>query len=145
MTSLGAAHTGEAVVDLDRLAGLFRSRAESRVPVRQRDLPPLERTLRKQVAESLLTHVMPALVSELLEAVADDLTPWRRTRLGRSSRPRLTPSCESSSRSSAARRSWTPSAWRRWLACARPSSRASWRASPISVGRSRPDGSTPTS
>ena len=74
ITPLGAAHTGDAVVDLDRLAGLFRSRAESRIPVRQRDLPLLERTLRKQVAESLLTHVMPALVSELLEAVADDLT-----------------------------------------------------------------------
>ena len=81
-TLLGAAHVGEAIVDLDRLAGLFRSRAESRIPVRQRDLPLLERTLRKQVAESLLTHVMPALVSELLEAVADDLAPGRPTRRG---------------------------------------------------------------
>ena len=74
-TLLGAAHMSEAVVDLDSLAGLFRTRAETHIPVRQRDLPPLERTLRKHVAESLLTHVMPALVRELLEAVADDLTP----------------------------------------------------------------------
>lgn len=68
-----AVHSGEAVVDLDRLAELFRGRAARRVPVRQSELPLLERALRKQVAESLLTHVMPALVSELLEAVADDL------------------------------------------------------------------------
>ena len=72
-TLLGAAHMSEAVVDLDSLAGLFRTRAETHIPVRQRDLPPLERTLRKHVAESLLTHVMPALVRELLEAVGDDL------------------------------------------------------------------------
>src|SRR6478735_6667132 len=65
----------DAVVDLDHLAGLYRSRASSRVPLRQRDLSLLERTLRKQVAESLLAHVVPALVSELLEAAADDLSP----------------------------------------------------------------------
>ncbi|KRF39471.1 HNH endonuclease signature motif containing protein [Terrabacter sp. Soil810] len=45
------------------------------MPLRQRDLSLLERTLRKQVAESLLAHVVPALVSELLEAVGDDLSP----------------------------------------------------------------------
>ena len=71
---LHAVHDSDVVVDLEHLADLFRSRAASRVPVRQRDLPLLERTVRKQVAESLLTHVMPALVSELLEAVADDLS-----------------------------------------------------------------------
>ena len=65
----------DAVADLDHLAGLYRSRASSRVPLRQRDLSLLERTLRKQVAESLLAHVVPALLSELLEAVADDLSP----------------------------------------------------------------------
>jgi hypothetical protein len=71
---LHAVHDSDVVVDLEHLAGLFRSRAASRVPVRQRDLPLLERTVRKQVAGSLLTQVMPALVSELLEAVADDLS-----------------------------------------------------------------------
>src|SRR6476661_1903075 len=71
---LHAVHDSDVVVDLEHLAGLFRSRAASRVPVRQRDLPLLERAVRKQVAESLLTQVMPALVSELLEAVADDLS-----------------------------------------------------------------------
>jgi hypothetical protein len=71
---LHAVHDSDVVVDLEHLADLFRSRAASRVPVRQRDLPLLERVVRKQVAESLLTQVMPALVSELLEAVADDLS-----------------------------------------------------------------------
>ena len=72
---LDAASDGDAVVDLERLAGLYRARAESRVPRRQRSLPLLERTLRKRVAESLLSHVLPALLSELIEAVADDLSP----------------------------------------------------------------------
>src|SRR3954454_21246709 len=73
-SGLPAAPEPDAVVDLDRLADLYRSRAKSRLPLRQRALPVLERTLRKQVAESLITHVLPALVSELLEAVGDDLS-----------------------------------------------------------------------
>jgi len=72
--STDLAQASDAVVDLDRLATLYRSRVETRVPVRQRDLPRLERTLRKHVAEAVLTQVLPALVGELVEAVADDLT-----------------------------------------------------------------------
>ncbi|MEW1955252.1 hypothetical protein [Terrabacter sp. NPDC080008] len=37
----------------------------------------LERALRKQVAETLLADVVPALLTELLEAAADDLSPVR--------------------------------------------------------------------
>ena len=72
--STDLAQASDAVVDLDRLATLYRSRVETRVPVRQRDLQRLERTLRKHVAEAVLTQVLPALVGELVEAVADDLT-----------------------------------------------------------------------
>ncbi|WP_344254363.1 HNH endonuclease signature motif containing protein [Terrabacter carboxydivorans] len=72
---LTALHEVDGTLELERLADLFRSRASRREPVRQRDLPLLERTLRKHVAESLLTHLVPALVGELLDAVADDLSP----------------------------------------------------------------------
>ena len=68
-----AVEDSDAVVDLDHLAGLYRSRVETRVPVRQRDLPLLERTLRHHLAEAALTHVLPTLVSELVDAVTDDL------------------------------------------------------------------------
>src|SRR5689334_12970874 len=68
-----AVEDADAVVDLDHLADLYRSRAELRVPVRQGDLPLLERTLRHHLAEAVLTHVLPTLVSELVEAAADDL------------------------------------------------------------------------
>ena len=71
----GCAHDGDVVLDLDRLSQLFRSRGARRTPLRQRDLPMLERVLRQQVAESLLTHVVPGLLGELLEAASDDLSP----------------------------------------------------------------------
>lgn len=71
---LHAVRGADAIVDLERLADVYRSRAAGRVPLRQRHLSLLERTLRKQVAETLLTHLLPALVSELLEAAADDLS-----------------------------------------------------------------------
>ena len=73
-SSTDLARASDVVVDLDRLSTLYRSRVETRVPVRQRNLPRVERTLRRHVAEVVLTHVLPALVGELVEAVADDLT-----------------------------------------------------------------------
>ena len=137
-TLLGAAHMSEAVVDLDRLADLFRTRAETHVPVRQRDLPPLERTLRKHVAESLLTHVMPALVGELLEAVADDLTPTApdeaRSELEAEADAELRV-VESVERCKAVLDAVGLEALARLRST---SSRASWRASPSSTGRGRP-------
>jgi hypothetical protein len=72
---VGAAHAGDAVVDLDRLADLYRARAASGGRRRQRDLPLLERTLRRGVAGSVVAHVLPALVTQLIDAVADDLSP----------------------------------------------------------------------
>ncbi|GAA2024167.1 hypothetical protein GCM10009740_12040 [Terrabacter terrae] len=71
----GDAHRGDVVLDLDHLSQLFRGRAASRTPLRQRDLPMLGRVLRQQVAESRLTPVVPGLLGELLEAAADDLSP----------------------------------------------------------------------
>ncbi|GGN02405.1 hypothetical protein GCM10009721_32040 [Terrabacter tumescens] len=72
---VGAAHAGDAVVDLDRLADLYRARAAGGGRRRQCDLPLLERTLRREVAGSVLAHVLPALVTQLIDAVADDLSP----------------------------------------------------------------------
>ena len=65
----------DAVVDLDRLIGLYRARDASRVSLNQRHLPPCERALRQQVAQHVLTHQLPMLVAELIEAAADDLAP----------------------------------------------------------------------
>lgn len=74
-TGRAVAHLADAVLDLDRLSDVYRVRDAERVPVRQRDLPMLERAVRKQVAQYVLTHQLPALVAELLEAAADDLAP----------------------------------------------------------------------
>ena len=68
-------HVSDAVVDVARLEELYAARLRARQPVRQRDLPLLERTMRRQVARRLLTHELPTLVAELVEAAADDLQP----------------------------------------------------------------------
>lgn len=70
-----AAHLSDAVVDLARLDELYAARLRARRPVRQRDLPLLERTMRREVARRLLSHELPTLVAELVEAAADDLQP----------------------------------------------------------------------
>lgn len=71
-------HTGavtDVVIEVDRLADLFQAGATRRTPVRQRQLPMLEGSIRRHVAETLLTQVVPALLAELLEAAVDDLQP----------------------------------------------------------------------
>src|SRR4051812_24161149 len=73
--STSVAHPSDALMELDDLSQLYRSRAQGRTPVHQRSLSPLERRLRKQVAGSVLTHLLPALVAELLDAASDDLIP----------------------------------------------------------------------
>lgn len=65
----------DAVVDLDRLSALYRARDASRVSLKQKQLPLFERALRRQVAQHVLTHQLPMLVAELIEAAADDLAP----------------------------------------------------------------------
>ncbi|GAA5032751.1 hypothetical protein GCM10023258_32070 [Terrabacter aeriphilus] len=70
-----ASRQGDAVVDLADITTLYRVRADARRPLRQRSLPLLERTLRREIATRLLSHEVPTLVGELLEAAADDLSP----------------------------------------------------------------------
>ncbi|GAA1987551.1 hypothetical protein GCM10009817_31380 [Terrabacter lapilli] len=75
--SFHAAGEADAILEVDQLVTLFRSRATRRTPLRQRTLPMLERAVRRHVAETLLADVVPALLGELLEAAADDLVPVR--------------------------------------------------------------------
>src|SRR3954462_13338030 len=75
ISSPSEVHASDSLVELDDLSELYRARARERSPVHQRELSPLERLLRKQVAGSVLTHLLPALVAELLDAAADDLAP----------------------------------------------------------------------
>src|SRR4051794_32947898 len=75
ISSPSEVHASDALVELDDLSELYRARARERGPVHQRELSPLERLLRKQVARSVLTHLLPALVAELLDGAADDLAP----------------------------------------------------------------------
>lgn len=65
----------DAVVDLDRLSALYEARDAGRMSLRQKQLPLFERALRQQVAQHVLTHQLPMLVAELIEAAADDLAP----------------------------------------------------------------------
>ena len=65
----------DAVVDLDRLTALYAAHDAGRASLNQKQLPMFERTLRKTVAQHVLTRQLPMLVAELLEAAADDLTP----------------------------------------------------------------------
>jgi hypothetical protein len=63
----------EALADVASLVEAYPMRTRRGVPVRQRSLSLLERSLRRNAARHVLNQLMPDLVAELLDAAADDL------------------------------------------------------------------------
>src|SRR5688572_14784892 len=69
-----APHPSDAVLDVSDLADLYRVRAAQRVPVDRHELSPVERVVRREVAQRVLDHQLPLLVAELVSAATDDLS-----------------------------------------------------------------------
>ena len=67
--------THDALTRLGALRAPFPTRQQSEGPVRQRSLPVLERSIRRDLGRHVLDRVLPDLVAELLEAAGDDLSP----------------------------------------------------------------------
>ena len=72
-------HDADGIAELADLSELYRVRAARRVPVPVHDRSLVERAVRREVAQSLLAHQLPALVAELVTAATDDLRPERPT------------------------------------------------------------------
>src|SRR6478735_2730249 len=78
----GAQAERDAVARVASLAALYPSPDDvehAGARVRQRSLPMLERSIRRDIARHVLAHRLPDLLAELLEAATDDLTASARS------------------------------------------------------------------